>query len=57
MFLGQVRDLEQKLESAVSNASRFEVTNERLREQLEKADEEKLILIEKESRFHQEKNR
>lgn len=49
--------MEQKLESAVANANRFEVMNERLREQLEKSDEEKLILIEKESRFHQEKNK
>jgi hypothetical protein len=28
-----------------------------LQEQLEKAEEEKMLLIEKESRFHQEKNK
>ncbi|XP_028396450.1 unconventional myosin-XVIIIa-like [Dendronephthya gigantea] len=53
----KVRDLEQKLESAIANSHRLEVTNERLREQLEKTEEERILFIEKESRFHQEKNK
>ena len=57
MFSEQVRDLEQKLESAVANSHRLEVMTERLQEQLEKAEEEKVLLAEKESRFHQEKNK
>jgi hypothetical protein len=49
--------LEQKLESAVANAHRLEVMNERLGEQLEKSEEEKILTVEKESRFYQEKNK
>ena len=45
------------MESAVANSHRLEVMSERLQEQLEKAEEEKMLLIEKESRFHQEKNK